>query len=128
MSPVAEMDLRDYLTHTTISNYPELRTLFGCLAVAFEFPHEQKVRHKDTNPSELSHRRCKWQCHHGHNEHSDSKYCAPEVAQYESRNTQSDIGSLGVIFIEIVVVLKSKRIQEMEENFQAAWMQASFSK
>jgi serine/threonine protein kinase len=53
MSPVAEIYLVTYLTRTTVSNYPKLRTFFGCLATALEYLHEQKTRHKDIKLSNI---------------------------------------------------------------------------
>ena len=133
ISPVAEMDLGAYLTRATVSNYPELRTFFGCLATALEFLHAQKVRHKDIKPANIL-------VNHGNVLFADfglsldftdadgstttsmvngmtSKYCAPEVAQHERRNTMSDIWSLGVVFMEMIVVLKGRTVQYMNEFF-----------
>jgi len=42
------------------------------------------------------------------------RYCAPEVVLEEPRNTMSDIWSLGVVFLEMVVVLKGKTIQDLD--------------
>jgi serine/threonine protein kinase len=42
-----------------------------------------------------------------------SKYCAPEVANYEPRNTSSDIWSLGVVFLEMTAVLKGRTVTYM---------------
>jgi TolA-binding protein len=134
MSPVAEMDLDAYLTRTTISNYPELRTFFGCLATALEYLHEQKIRHKDIKPGNILVDR-------GNILFADfglsfdfadadgsttmsmvnglsPRYCAPEVAQHDRRNTMSDIWSLGVVFMEMVVVLKGRTVQDMYEVFR----------
>jgi serine/threonine protein kinase len=133
MSPVADMDLGAYLKQATASNYPQLRTFFGCLATALGFLHEQKVRHKDIKPGNIL-------IHRGNILFADfglsldftdadgsttismvngmsPRYCAPEVAQCEPRNTMSDIWSLGVVFMEIIVVLKGKTIQYMIDYF-----------
>jgi serine/threonine protein kinase len=45
------------------------------------------------------------------------RYCAPEVAQYEPRNAMSDIWSLGVVFMEIIVALKGSTVQFMDQFF-----------
>ncbi|KAF2801441.1 kinase-like protein [Mytilinidion resinicola] len=131
ISPVAEMDLAAYLRRATASHHHEIRTFFGCLASALEFLHEQKVRHKDIKPGNIL-------VHHGNVLFTDfglsldftdasgsttmgmvnwmtSRYCAPEVALQESRNTMSDIWSLGVVFMEMIVILKGKTIQDMDE-------------
>jgi hypothetical protein len=132
MSPVAEMDLSTYLKRCTASNHPELRTFFGCLATALEFLHEQKVRHKDIKPGNIL-------VNCGNILFADfglsldftdasgstttgmtwktPRYCAPEVAEYEPRNTSSDIWSLGVVFMEMAAALKGKTIQDIDEFF-----------
>jgi serine/threonine protein kinase len=127
MSPVADMDLSTYLLRADATRHGELRTFFGCLARALEFLHEQSVRHKDIKPGNI--------LVHGGNvlftdfglafDFTDAggsttvsmvngmtpKYCAPEVANHEPRNTSSDIWSLGVVFLEMTAVLKGRRVE-----------------
>jgi hypothetical protein len=127
MSPVADMDLSTYLARADTSRYRELRTFFGCLARALEFLHEQSIRHKDIKPRNI--------LVHGGNvlftdfglamDFTDEegsttvsmvngmtlKYCAPEVANQEPRNTSSDIWSLGVVFLEMTAVLKGRTVE-----------------
>ncbi|KAK4985878.1 hypothetical protein LTR50_005667 [Elasticomyces elasticus] len=133
MSPVAEMDLSTYLIHADRPKRGELRTFFGCLARALEFLHERKVRHKDIKPGNIL-------VHRGKVLFTDfglsfdftdangstsvgmvnaitPRYCAPEVALMEPRNTRSDIWSLGVVFLEMVVVLKGKRVNYIDDFF-----------
>ncbi|KAI2466441.1 kinase-like domain-containing protein [Annulohypoxylon bovei var. microspora] len=135
MSPVAEMNLSTYLEEVDRSKQGELRTFFGCLCRALEFLHGQEVRHKDIKPANIL-------VHCGKVLFTDfglsldfkdakgstttsmvyawtQKYGAPEVAAYEPRNTQSDIWSLGVVFLEMIAVLKGKDIEEMDEFFEA---------
>jgi tetratricopeptide (TPR) repeat protein len=142
MSPVAEMDLATYLTHADASKYPELRTFFGCLARALEFLHQQNVRHKDIKPHNIL-------VNHGNVLITDfglsfdftdanssttmsmvnamtPRYCAPEVALQEPRNTSSDIWSLGVVFLEMVVVLKGKTIEYMVNFFKEHGSQQAY--
>ena len=127
MSPVADMDLSDYLACADTTRYRELRTFFGCLARALGFLHEQNIRHKDVKPSNIS-------VHGGNVLFTDfglafdftdqegsttdslvkgmtSKYCAPEVAEHNLRNTSSDIWSLGVVFLEMTAVLKGRTVE-----------------
>jgi serine/threonine protein kinase len=133
------MDLGAYLTRATISNHPELRTFFGCLATALEYLHEQKVRHKDIKPSNILVDRgnilfadfgLSFDFTDADSSTTKSmvngktlRYCAPEVAQDEPRNTMSDIWSLGVVFMEMVVVLKGKTVQDMDDFFRQSGSQ-----
>ncbi|KAJ4300784.1 hypothetical protein N0V90_002872 [Kalmusia sp. IMI 367209] len=134
MSPVADENLSEYLARTKASNYRELRTFFGCLARALEYLHEQRIRHKDIKPNNIL-------VHNGNVLFVDfglsldftdadgstsismvngmtPRYCAPEVALQEPRNTTSDIWSLGIVFMEMIVVLKGKTTQYMDEFFE----------
>ncbi|KAF2105514.1 kinase-like domain-containing protein, partial [Lophiotrema nucula] len=131
MSPVAEMDLAAYLRCSTAAHHNELRTFFGCLATALEFLHKHNVRHKDIKPGNiLVHAGTVLLTDFGLSlDFSDAscsttigmvngmtrRYCAPEVALQGSRNTLSDIWSLGVVFMEILIVLKGKTVKDMEE-------------
>ena len=142
MSPVAEMDLGAYLTRATISNHPELRTFFGCLATALEYLHVHKVRHKDIKPANILVYRGKvlftdFGLSFNFTDANGSttismvngmtpRYCAPEVAQYAPRNTMSDVWSLGVVFMEMIVVLKRKTIQDMDKFFTQHGSQQAF--
>jgi tetratricopeptide (TPR) repeat protein len=142
MSPVADMDLGTYLTRATISNHPELRTFFGCLATALEYLHQHKVRHKDIKPGNILVARgnilfTDFGLSRDFTDANSSttmsmvngmtpRYCAPEVAQYQPRNTASDIWSLGVVFMEMIVVLKGRTAQYMEEFFTQHGSQHAF--
>jgi serine/threonine protein kinase len=54
------------------------------------------------------------------------RYCAPEVAEYEPRNTGSDIWSLGVVFIEMASALKGKTMQDIDEFFRQHGSQQTY--
>ncbi|KAF2120348.1 kinase-like domain-containing protein, partial [Lophiotrema nucula] len=134
MTPIADMDLSTYLADAGPSNRAELRTFFGCLAQGLKFLHERNVRHKDIKPSNVL-------IHQGSVLFTDfglsfdfseachsttisivngmtPRYCAPEVAESEPRNTSSDIWSLGIVFLEMLVVLKSHTVESMREYFR----------
>ncbi|KAK3171443.1 hypothetical protein OEA41_003527 [Lepraria neglecta] len=142
MSPVADMDFSTYLARADTAKHGELRTFFGCLARALEFLHEQNVRHKDIKPGNI--------LVHGGNvlftdfglsfDFADAdgsttvsmvngmspRYCAPEVAALESRNTASDIWSLGVVFLEMITVLKGKTVEFIYEFFKRHGSRSDF--
>jgi tetratricopeptide (TPR) repeat protein len=127
MSPIADMDLSTYLARADTASHQELRTFFGCLARALEFLHEQSIRHKDIKPSNILVYRGKvlytdfglafdFTDKDGSTTASivngmTVKYCAPEVANYEPRNTSSDVWSLGVVFLEMTAVLKGRTVE-----------------
>lgn len=134
MAPVADMDFSTYLARADTAKHGELRTFFGCLARALEFLHEQNVRHKDIKPGNIL-------VHSGNVLFTDfglsfdftdadgstkfsmvngmtPRYCAPEVAALEPRNTASDIWSLGVVFLEMITVLKGKTVEFIYEFFK----------
>ncbi|KAH7341207.1 WD40-repeat-containing domain protein [Pyrenochaeta sp. MPI-SDFR-AT-0127] len=126
MLPIAEMDLSTYLDRADASKHSELRTFFGCLTRALEFLHANHVRHKDIKPGNI--------LVHGGNviftdfglsldfADADSsttvsmvngmtpRYCSPEVANFEPRNTSSDIWSLGAVFLEMAAILKGEKV------------------
>jgi serine/threonine protein kinase len=99
-----------------------LQRAFGCLANGLEFMHQRRVRHKDIKPKNiLIHRGLVLYTDFGYSldsslsNHSTTvgrpqfltrRYSAPEVLQHESRNSRSDIFSLGCVFIEILSVLE----------------------
>jgi hypothetical protein len=134
MTPIAEGDLTTYMSSAKPVNYPELRTFFGCLATGLEFLHQHNVRHKDIKPGNIL-------VHSGQVLFTDfglsldftdatgsttmsmvngmtPRYCAPEVANYEPRNTMSDVWCLGVVFLEMVITLKGETNLFMDDYFR----------
>jgi hypothetical protein len=134
MTPIAEGDLTSYLTSATPEKYPELRTFFGCLATGLEFLHQHNVRHKDIKPGNIliNNGQVLFTDFGLSLDFTDSsgsttmsmvngmtpRYCAPEVANCEPRNTMSDIWSLGIVFFEMLITLKGKKTEFMDEYFR----------
>lgn len=131
MSPVAEMDLAKHLSMAGPQNYSTLRTFFGCLTAALQYLHDNFIRHKDIKPQNIL-------VDHGNVLLTDfglsrdssgagsttsgptiktPRYCAPEVAMFDSRNSSSDIWSLGCVFLEMLIVLKGYNIDWMNDYF-----------
>ena len=120
MYPVAEMDLSAYLKTAENQQYPEIRTLFGCLATGLQFLHDSQVRHKDIKPGNilvdkgiifftdfelaLDFTGASGSTTIGMVNGMTQRYCAPGVVLQEPRNTSSDIWSLGVVFLEMMAV------------------------
>ncbi|OAG07960.1 kinase-like protein, partial [Paraphaeosphaeria sporulosa] len=105
-----------------------LKRAFGCLASGLEFIHKQTIRHKDIKPQNIL-------IHQGNVLYTDfgfsldhstrgrstttgrpnaftRRYCAPEVADHDRRNSTSDIFSLGCVYAEITATLYPGLIPE----------------
>jgi serine/threonine protein kinase len=136
MEPIADMDLATYLEHANAEKHRELRTFFGCLSRALEFLHQQSIRHKDIKPQNILYEAGRgvlftdFGLAFDFTEVSRSTtvgmvngmtpmYCAPEVAAEEPRSTSSDVYSLGIVFLEMIVVLKGHSIEYLRTYFEA---------
>ncbi|CAO2654013.1 Nn.00g107460.m01.CDS01 [Neocucurbitaria sp. VM-36] len=94
---------------------------FGCLAVGLAFIHEKKVRHKDVKPKNILIDKGRViYTDFGYSFDSSAfsrsttdgrpnaltrKYSAPEVIDYDERNSKSDVYSLGCVFIDLLSAL-----------------------
>ncbi|KAI0893300.1 kinase-like domain-containing protein [Annulohypoxylon nitens] len=130
ISPVAELNLEELLSERQVSfpeRYSLLRSSFGCLSSGIKYLHEEiKIRHRDIKPANvliyegsvkiadfgLS---LDWAGGHSTTTKGtcpgwSQRYCAPEVAQFQPRNSSSDIWSLGCIFLEVITVLKGQLV------------------
>jgi hypothetical protein len=149
MAPVAQCDLAKILSLVDIGHYPNRRlleelsehrlsiksfrgivgyenkrlwTVFGCLASAMSYLHEQKVKHKDIKPSNiLLSSDGVWLTDFGASrdfaheltstsesrERGTLRYCAPEVVCWEESGRSADIFSLGCVFLELFVALSA---------------------
>jgi serine/threonine protein kinase len=142
MTPIADGDLVAYLSSASPDKYPELRTFFGCLATALEFLHNHNVRHKDIKLSNIlvSGGTVLFADFGLSFDFTDAtgsttmsmvngmtpRYCAPEVANHQPRNTMSDIWCLGVVFLEMIVTLKGKSIQYIDDFLQQRGAEQAF--
>jgi serine/threonine protein kinase len=105
-----------------------LRNAFGCLVAGLAFIHKQTIRHKDIKPQNiLIHRGSVLYTDFGisldFSEHGNStttgrpesftrRYCAPEVVNWDRRNSKSDVFSLGCVYVEILDALYPKLLPE----------------
>ena len=134
MEPVGECNLYTYLCQPRDfiqQRLPSLRNYFGCLANAVAYLHRQRVRHRDLKPQNI----LVW--HHnvfitdfgtaldwsarGRDTTNDpstpvtEQYMAPEFARRSgfSRSSASDIWSLGVVFLDMLSVLRGYALREL---------------
>ncbi|OCK80759.1 hypothetical protein K432DRAFT_392785 [Lepidopterella palustris CBS 459.81] len=131
ISPVAEMDLSKYLNTASPEDAPTVRTFYGCLTTALQYLHDNRIRHKDIKPQNvlvdrgnvlftdfgLSRDSTGVGSTTSGITHLTPRYCAPEVATHDPRNSSSDLWSLGCVFLEMLVFLKGHRIDWMKEYF-----------
>ncbi|KAF2015569.1 kinase-like protein [Aaosphaeria arxii CBS 175.79] len=134
LSPVADGgDLESFLNDFAVGQIARkgtterrlVRKSFGCLAAGLAFMHQQKIRHKDIKPRNiLIHRGTMIYTDFGYSfdyslpdgrstttgrpDTFTRKYCAPEVVDWEPRNSKSDVFSLGCVFLEMLAVLDAR--------------------
>lgn len=139
MDLVADMNLYQLLEHYKQAQYdwaPSLRSYFGCLANAVGYLHSKRIRHRDLKPENILVKDFKiyiadfgsafdWSdavrdTTTDANVPITARYMAPEVANRQSRSSASDMWSLGVVYLEMVTVLRGQSLRTMrkfiEEN------------
>lgn len=132
ISPVADCDLEEYLEKAckTPDHHPTLRTFFGCLATALTYLHDEGIKHRDIKPKNvLVHKANVLLADFGiSHDFLDTttgptdvtkRYCSPEVANYEDRNTSADVWSLGCVFLEIQSALQTKDLIWIKAFYEA---------
>jgi len=110
-----------------------LQSFFGCLASVFQYMHPSQIRHRDIKPQNILVKgphvfltdfgiALNWGNLTRSTTTEDSGKtwvcAAPEVAQFEPRNSSSDIWSLGCVFLEMATVLKSEKVSAMRDSFK----------
>ena len=115
------------------ARFQVLQRAFGCLLSGLEFMHKKRIRHKDIKPQNiLVHRGLTIYTDFGYSFNSGNlsssasegrpsfltrRYSAPEVLDHSTRNSMSDIFSLGCVFIEILSVFKHLPIVDKTSCF-----------
>lgn len=144
MSPIANMNLREFLNMSPFPDPPRssLRTFFGCISSAVLYLHRNQIRHKDIKPENILVKgenvlitdfgtALDW-TEQGHSTTDNTikawsvRYCAPEVANYQKRNSSADIWSLACVFFEMITVLRGHTIQSMKEYFDTHGTEEAF--
>ena len=134
MEPVADMNLLTFLENFDQDRHrlsPSLRSYFGCLANAVGYLHTQRIRHRDLKPENILIKELKvniadfgtardWS-HAPNDTTADSgvpttaRYMAPEVAKRMPRNSYADMWSLGVVYLDMVTVLRGQTVAKMRK-------------
>ncbi|PVH79939.1 kinase-like protein [Cadophora sp. DSE1049] len=127
MSKICErLEIPENLYHAK----ERLNRIYGCLANAVQYLHDNDVRHKDLKPRNILLDRndglfvtdfglskdttdASTSVTNGI-ERGTYKYCAPEVARYEPRGRAADIYSLGCVFLEINTVHRKLSLVEFD--------------
>jgi len=108
-----------------------LNKVYGCLANAVQYLHDNDIRHKDLKPRNilLDKNNALYVTDFGLSrdttdasssvsdgiERGTYKYCAPEVARYEPRGRAADIFTLGCVFLEMTTVCRGLSLVEFDE-------------
>ena len=135
MSPVATYNLRTFydIAQKREEKRSILRGFFGCLANGLAHLHNSKIRHRDIKPENILVKGADvylsdfgisldWESLSRSTTTTDTAkswiYCAPEVANYQKRNSSSDVWSLGCVFLEMCTVLGGQRVDAMRQFFK----------
>ena len=131
MEPVADKNLLTFLENFDRNREgwsPSLRSYFGCLANAVGYLHTQRIRHRDLKPANILVKDFKvyiadfgtardWSLALDTTMDSGipttAPYMAPEVVHRSPRNSAADMWSLGVVFLDMVTVLRGQSLPRM---------------
>ena len=139
LEPVADKNLKQYMNGgplTSLMEQKKFRTYFGCLAHTIRFLHDSETLHKDIKPENILLKDGRliltdfgtafdWSktgqsmTRSNAEDHRTPRYQSPEVASSGEFHRSSDIWSLGVVFLEMVTLLRGKGIVEMEIFLQS---------
>ncbi|KAL9024905.1 MAG: hypothetical protein Q9196_006171 [Gyalolechia fulgens] len=127
MEPIADMNLLTFLeSYKPGQDDTSLRRYFGCLANAVGYLHTQRIRHRDLKPENILIKDLKvyiadfgtaLDCSHKLKDTTTdvgvpatARYMSPEVANRMPRKWASDMWSLGVVYLEMVTVLRGRSL------------------
>ena len=129
---VLDCNLLVFLQCIKTRELPTLRSFFGCLTNAIAYLHSRKIQHMDIKPENIlikngdvyvadfgaahdwskKERSTTWSA----TPHTP-RYIPPEVARdpHSPRNSSTDMWSLGVVFLEMVTVLRGRRVDHLRQ-------------
>jgi serine/threonine protein kinase len=134
LEPVADRNLKEFMEYTnelTLDGKTQLRTYFGCLVHTIAFLHNLQVLHKDIKPENILLKdghlvltdfgtAFDWSNREQSMTRSNAadartpRYQSPEVASAGEFHRASDIWSLGVVFLEMVTILRGQSLADMD--------------
>lgn len=141
MLPVADYDLRKFLSLCTQENYSPALTKqiypwFGCLLDALTYAHKLEIKHQDIKPSNILIKNNQpYLCDFGlakdfadtntstsgsHNVKGTFVYRAPEVVPGRNRGRKADVFALGCVYSEMFTVTQGKSAEEYRDARQKA--------
>ena len=121
---------------TTPHDLALFRMYFGCLAQTINYLHEMNILHKDIKPENILLKDGRliltdfgtaydWSesgqsmTRSNINDVRTPKYMSPEVANLSGFHRSSDIWSLGVVFLEMVSVLRGRGLDDMDRSLKS---------
>ncbi|SLM35921.1 Serine/threonine/dual specificity protein kinase, catalytic domain [Lasallia pustulata] len=133
MLPVADYDLRDFLSLCTQQAYSpaltkQINPWFGCLLDALAYAHKLKIKHQDIKPSNIliknnqpylsdfglakDFAELSGSTSRGHKLQGNMMYRAPEVLPNERRGRKADVFSLGCVYSEMFTITQGKSLEK----------------
>lgn len=140
LEPVADMNLKQYMNRGPLTSPKEqekFRTYFGCLTHTIRFLHDPTIEtlHKDIKPENILLKDGRliltdfgtafdWSktgqsmTRSNAGDHRTPRYQSPEVATASEFHRSADIWSLGVVFLEMVTLLRGRHVAEIDVFLQ----------
>ncbi|KAL1593122.1 hypothetical protein SLS60_010729 [Paraconiothyrium brasiliense] len=127
MRPVADEDLKSYLRRQFASEIDMkarkqcIQTFFGCLSKALEYLHRSRIHHKDIKPQNVLVKNTEvYLTDFGTARTLGELSRSLSTGRVEEpRGKQSDIWSMGCVFLEMATVLNDRTLEEMESFYTA---------
>ena len=127
-----DCNLLAFLQRIRPEELPTLRSFFGCLTNAIAYLHSRKIQHMDIKPENILIKNgdvyvADFGAAHDWSKKERSttwaaaprtpRYIPPEVARdpHSPRNSSTDMWSLGVVFLEMVTVLRGRRVEHLRQ-------------